>query len=205
MLGIDDGFFLQIPERSKPRILHSAKMVGANDNVYTAEIEDGSVSLAEGQEIFIYYEVRQKFVRHAARISAVFDDEPMLSANFTTVGEPVPAESRQHYRVSTATSKLTVALGNKGDFKLLDVSATGFSILADKPYDIGTTLDTEVRYDGQCYSGKACVQSVRDLSRGRVRHGLHCVDENRSGAGLAKGLQYVTMAIQRKQLRRLAR
>ena len=62
----------------------------------------------------------------------------------------------------------------------------------------------EISEDGRTYTGKACVQSVRDLGGGRTRYGLHCVRYLEAKGTLAEGLQRASMRIQREQLRRLA-
>lgn len=205
MLGIGDGFFIETPAQFTTRILHPAKILGIKDGGYTAEIEEEDVSLEQGAEFLIYFEVRKKFVKQAATIEAVYDDESNPTIKFITVGEPVSGESRQHYRVSTVMSDLTVTLGGETDCKLLNVSATGFSVLATAHYDNGATVDASVCHEGETFSGRICVQSSQLMAKGRIRYGLHCVDKIGSAGNLETGLRQMTMAIQRKQLRRLAR
>ena len=202
MLGIGDGFFIETLTQSTARILHPAKILGTTDVGYVAEIEEASVSLNERAEFFIYFEVKTKFVKQAATIEAVYYDGSSPNIEFVTVGEPMSAESRQHFRVSTVTSELTCSLGGKSGCKLVNVSAIGFSALTTTRHDIGSTVDASVSYEGKAFAGRVCVQSIRSMGGSQIRYGLHCVD----GTGeLEGGLRQMTMAIQRKQLRRLSR
>ena len=50
MLNMDGGFFVQIPNGSK-RILHPATIVGTEDEVHTAELEEQDLPVADDQEI----------------------------------------------------------------------------------------------------------------------------------------------------------
>ena len=43
------------------------------------------------------------------------------------------------------------------------------------------------------------------MAKDQIRYGLHCVDKSGSDGNLETGLRQMTMAIQRKQLRRLSR
>ena len=205
MPGIGDGLFIETRTQSTARILHPAKIVGAKDDGYTVEIEEADVSLAKGAEFQIYFEVHGKFVKQAATIEAVYDDEPDVTIEFITVGEPMSAESRQHFRVSTVTSNLTATFGAQTGCKLLNVSSTGLSVLSTARHEIGSTVDTSVCHEGKTHSGRVSVQGIRSMAKGQIRYGLHCVDGTGSDVNLAEGLRQMTMAIQRKQLRRLSR
>ncbi len=204
MLGIGDGFFIETSTQSTSRILHPAKVLGTKDDGYTAEIEEANVSLAEGAEFLIYFEVKGKFVKQSAKIEALYDDEPNSTIEFITAGEPVSAESRQHFRVSTVMLDLTAALGEQPNCKLLNVSAIGFSVLATAHYGRGATVDASVCHEGKTYSGRVCIQGSRPMHNDQIRYGLHCIDENGTDGNLRDGLRQMTMAIQRKQLRRLS-
>ncbi len=204
MLGIGDGFFIETSTQSTARILHPARILGTKDGGFTAEIEEANVSLAEGAEFLVYFEVKGEFVKQAAKIEAVYDEEPNPTIEFITVGDPVSAESRQHFRVSTVMLELTATLGEHADCKLLNVSAVGFSVLTTAQYDIGSTISASVCQEGETHSGTVCVQSIRLMDKGQIRYGLHCVDSNGSGGTLEIGLRQMTATVQRQQLRRLS-
>lgn len=206
MLGVGNGFYIQTSGGADSRILYPAKLLGGDGSNYSAEIEEQGLTLEEEQNVLVFYEIGQKFVKQAAKITAVSQCEgENPTIGFRSVGEPVSAEGRQHYRVSTAAVDLTAALGVEKQCRLLDVSSIGFSVFATKEHAIGATLDAGLFHRGDFYSGQVCIQSIRDMGDGRIRYGLHCVDDKHTGANLEQGLRTMTMDIQRKQLRRLAR
>ena len=201
MFDIGDGFFLETPTKSKTRILHPAKILGTKEGGYTAEIEEADVPLDERAEFLIYFEVKTKFVKQAATVEAVCADEPNSIIEFVTVGEPAAAESREYFRVSTITLDRTATLGEQTDCKLLNVSATGFSVLSTSRFDIGSMVNASISDEGKSYSGRVCVQSIRLMDKDQIRYGLYCVDGKGSNDDLATGLPEMAIAIQRDQLR----
>ena len=204
MLSIGDGYFIETSTQSTSRILHPAKILGNKDGRYIAEIETASLSFEEGMEFQVYFMPNQEFMKQAARIESVPEVEPTPTIEFITVGEPVSAENRQHFRVSTVMSDLTATLGKQTDCKLLNVSTVGFCVLATAHYDVGSTVTASVTFEGKTYSGRGCVQSIRPMGKGQIRYGVHCVDINGSEGLLEMGLRKLTTTIQRNQLRRLA-
>ena len=205
MLTIDAAFFLQIPGNSKKRILHPAKIVGFTEGLHTAELEEADLPITAEQEILVFYESNHSFLQQPAWVTDVFEGGPKFMSEFTIIGEPMSAENRQTYRVSAVMTGLTVELGEEKKCPLLDISSTGFSLIAGETYEIGNIVDAVVRYDGKEHKGTVCVQSIRPLSEGRIRYGLHCVnDPKQPSGGMSTGLQHVSLSLQREQLRRLA-
>lgn len=204
MLAVGNGFYIQILGESTQRVFHPAKLVGQTGNVCIAVLEEAGLGIEEGLDILIYYNMRSNFVKQAARVDAVIQIEPEPVISFVTVSEPVSAEGREDYRVSTVMADLTVILGDEDACPLQDVSAVGFSAIPGRRYRIGEILDASFVYDGEYYTGKVCVLSIRESDKGRRRYGVHCIDDKKSGGNLLKGLQSMSMAIQRQQLRRLA-
>jgi len=204
MLGIGGAFYLQVPDGHKQRVLHPAKAVGLVDDVYTAELEDPGVGIAEGQELFIYYEAGRDFLQQAAQVLTVFSDELKPTFELKTTGEPASAESRQYFRVSTVTAGLTADFAGEGQCPLLDVSCTGFSVISSRQHAIGSIVEAALTYHGEEYTGKVSVQSARELSKGRIRYGMHCAESKTSAGNMPRGLQLMTLSLQSEQLRRLA-
>ena len=207
MVGIGSGFHLRLPGNSKQRILHSAKvvLVKAMENSYSADVEDVDLAVETGQDLIVYFENNRRFMQQPALVDCLDKAESKLIISFTTTGEPASAESRQHYRVSTVfVSGLTAAIGRKRVSLVVDVGATGFGVIAKEDYCIGNQVDASIEYEGQTYTGKVCIQSVRELCEGRIRYGLQCVSAQTSQGSLTKGLQNMSVKIQREQLRRLA-
>ena len=204
MVGNGSGFHFQLPGKSKQRILHPAKVVGLQDDTYTAEVEEGSLAVECGQDVLIYFEKSREFMQQSARIESVEESQERQMITLTTTGQPVSAESRQCYRVSTVMMELTADLGPEPGCWVLDVSSTGFSVIAAESYSIGNVVDVSIEYGDQSHSGKVSIQSIRELSPGRIRYGLHCTEAMALPGSLAQGLQQMSVQIQRAQLRRMA-
>ncbi|MHC4696774.1 MAG: PilZ domain-containing protein [Planctomycetota bacterium] len=204
MVGIGEGFFVHFPGASQYRVLHPAKIVAINNHVYTAEFGKPEQIVEAEQDILLYYEAVYMFVQQPARVECVAEAVPKLVVRFVTTGEPSSAESREYYRVSTVTSDLVVNVGPEENCKLLDVSVTGLSVIAEGFYGIGRVLDLRIAYDGEEFSGQGCVQSVKQLKDGKTRYGLLCTVDAAAGGDIRRGLRQVTKGIQRQQLRRLA-
>ncbi len=102
-------------------------------------------------------------------------------------------------------NELHAKVGPEADCHLLDVSATGFSFVTENTYPVSAHIDVSIRFEDTDYSGSMRVQGSKPLRRGRNRCGLHCVDDRNTGGNLQQGLQHITMAVQREQLRRMKR
>ena len=88
---------------------------------------------------------------------------------------------------------------------VLDVSATGFAVLAAKQHMVSKVVDTIVCSANENFCGRVRIESVRESNCGRFRYGLHCVDARPSREALRIGLQKISAAVQREHLRRLSR
>jgi len=205
MPTIDETIFVRFQNESKNRILHPVKITetAGSDNL-TVKPEDPELPLEAELEFLLYFEKQRKFMQQPARVEALLEGEQGVVAVLKTVGEPVSAESRQCYRVSTVLSKLTATFGGVDDCSLRDVSVTGFSVLAKKQYKNGQVIDAELRFEGKKYIGKTSIQSVTPMEDGLVRYGVNCVKAAASPTALDKGVQKISMATQRQQLNRLS-
>ena len=205
MLSTKTGIFLQIPDESETRTLHPARVVEVTDGMYTVQVEEKDVPLDAGQVVFIYFEVDQKFMQQSARIDAIMQADPKQVVGLETIGEPLSAENRECFRVSTVMAGLTATVGAEEKCPLLDTSATGCAVLTNFRYSIGSVLEIALPYQGSWFTGKGRVHSVRETSSDRFRIGLACVGDQKAGDELREGLNTITMSIQREQLRRRAR
>ena len=88
---------------------------------------------------------------------------------------------------------------------MVDVSATGFAVIAGKQYKACDIVEATIRFETETFSGRGRIESIRELSAGRFRYGLHCVDGTATDETLRKGLPQISAAVQRQHLRRLAR
>ena len=206
MLSIDTRFFVCVPGESQRRILRPATVVEVNQDIYVAELEEKDIPLGEGQAIVVYYEIRGEFMPQPGTVTACSpaDGQEPDRIGLTTSGRAVSAESRQCYRVSTVTADLAVAVDDDDHCPLTDVSVTGLSFISDNPYEPGNIVPVRLEHDQASFEGSACVQSIKPLGSGRTRYGLYCVEHRADASNLSKGLNQISMAVQRQQLRRLA-
>jgi hypothetical protein len=204
MFNIGDGFFLQRSGPSQSQILHPATVTGTTDDGYDGTTCEG-IELGVGDEIVVFYKLDRSFVKQPARIEAMSEGEEQPTFRFNMLGEPVSAERRQSYRVSTVMTDLKVDFGDEKACPLLDVSAVGFSVMSSVDYGVGKSVRASISFDDERYTGEVFIQGMRELDKDRIRYGVYCLDEGHSGVALKAGLQRLSMYVQRKQLRRLAR
>lgn len=199
------GCFVQAPDESSKRILHSAVIQRFTDDKYTAELQEDAGMLESEQEIFVYYESKNEFMRQPARIEMITVTPSGCTFSFQFTGDAVSAESRQCYRVSTVLAAVTATFGGEKDCPVVDVIATGYGVVATKQYKAMDIVTTTLRFEDQTLSGQGRIQSVRDVGAGRIRYGLLCVNGKSPDETLFKGLQQISAAIQRQHLRHLSR
>ncbi len=199
------GCFVQVPDESSQRALHSAVVQGFANNTYTAELQEDAALLETGQDIFVYYESSGEFTRQSARIDVIADTPSGGTFSFQFTGDAVSAESRQCYRVSTVMAAVTATFGGEENCPVVDVSPTGFAVIATEQYKASDIVEATIRFEGETFSGRGRIESVQELSAGRIRCGLHCLDGKSTDETLSKGLQQISAAVQRQHLRRLSR
>ncbi len=199
------GFYLQISDESEERFLYPATVQEWNENSYTAGLQQDDPAPEAGQEVLIYYEIEREFVKQGARIELVSKMDSTTVFRFELTGDPVSAERRQCDRVSTVMAEVSATFGAEENCPVLDVSATGFAVVASRRYRTATVVDATVHYAGIASSGKGRIESVRELESGRIRFGVHCISDKETGGTLRAGLQEISASVQRQHLRRLKR
>jgi len=204
MLGVDLKVFVQIPGESEQRILHPGTIKGTTEEGYTLQLEEKDLSLDAGQDFLLYFEERREFMQQPARINAIMEGEPSLTIGFATTGDPVSAESRECYRVSTALADYVASVADEPSCKLMDVSVTGFSVIAEKNYSIGQSVPVKLFFENREFTGTVTVQSIKQLPTGKIRTGFYSTDPGVARDSLGRGLQTISMAVQRQHLRRQA-
>lgn len=218
MIRAGDRFYVQIPNQSGKRILHPATVVEHEDSKYTAEVEVSSPPLEAGNDIIIFFELKKEFMQQSGRIDMIKpSDEPTddsvdnssqtnrfqgTTIGFQLVGEPVSAENRQCYRVSTVMVDLTATLEGEANCHLLDISSSGFSLLSTREHAYGSLVEVTLEYGQNKYSGQARIQNIIEHPRGVFRYGLYGIEDKKVDSELTKGRQVISMDIQRLQLRR---
>lgn len=218
MIRAGDRFYVQIPNQSGKRVLHPATVVEHEDSKYTAEVEVSSPPLEAGNDIIIFFELKKEFMQQSGRIDMIKpSDEPTddsvdnssqtnrfqgTTIGFQLVGEPVSAENRQCYRVSTVMVDLTATLEGEANCHLLDISSSGFSLLSSREHAYGSLVEVTLEYGQNKYSGQARIQNIIEHPRGVFRYGLYGIEDKKVDSELTKGRQVISMDIQRLQLRR---
>ena len=204
MLQTESVIFFNIPDVSEERVLHRAKIMTVDENHYTAELEEEGLDLKEEMGLFIYFKTDRQFMRQAARIGSVTAGESHNLVEFETVGEPFSAESRQALRISSVGADLKATFGAEKNCEVVDVSATGFALYATEEHAIDSQVEATLYFEGETFKGFVNIMAVVK-HKGRIRYGVRCSEDPKSGASLKNGLGRITMAIQRKQLARLSR
>lgn len=204
MLKTESYFFLQIPHKSKKRVLHRAKLVSVKGNLYTAELEEGGPGLECEMDFFIYFETDRQFMRQAARIGSVIGTNPRTLVEFETIGDPFSAENRQTLRISSVGADLKATFGAEENCEVVDISPTGFAVYGTEKHDINSRVEATLYFESKAFKGTVSIMAAVKR-KGRIRYGVHCIDAPKTGSSLKKGLGRITMAIQRQQLARLAR
>ena len=218
MINAGDQFYVQMPTQSGERILHPAVVVEHTDSKYTAEVEISSPPLEAGNDIIIFFERMQEFMQQSGRIDMIKPSEVPTDDSktppgesekpagtvigFQLVDEPVSAENRQCYRVSTVMVELTATLDGEENCHLLDISSSGFSLLSTREHAYGSLVDVTLEYGQNKYSGQARIQNIIEHPRGVFRYGLYGIEDKKTESELGKGRQIISMDIQRLQLRR---
>lgn len=211
MLNMGTKMFLQIPDNSKKGLLYPSVIAEKDNDVYTSDFEkevefnlEQDFLFVAGMEIFVYHEIQQEFMKQAATVEEIIPTEFLPSICFRTTSEPVSAENRQCYRVSTVMSEMYAKFGSEDRCSLLDVSATGFAVSACQGYNIGEIVETTLYFEDQKFDGTSSIQSVFELAPDRFRYGMLCCNDKNEGENLQKGLEQICFAVQRQQLKRLS-
>ena len=195
---------MQIPHELGRRELHPGTVIEVEEREITAELKTEAFRAKANQEVFVYHEKESELMKQAAVVDEHLAVETPPIVRFHTTGEAVSAENRQGCRVSTLTAELVARLGTEEGCPLLDVSATGFALIAKQRYEVGNHVPVTLYYKNESYSGIGCVQNIRKLSQERIRYGFRGVDDPEAAGDLLKGLTLIHSIAQREQLRRLA-
>ncbi len=204
MFRIGNEIFLQAATEAKRRVLHAAKVVGVTDEQYQIWMEEPPIDIETDLELLVYYHHKRDFLKVPATVVGDVQTEPETVFTIDVTGAPVSADQRECYRASTVVAGYEIQFGKHDDCKIMDVSATGFAVTTTQLYVVANTVPASLEHEGVVYSGKVCVQSIRELGKGQIRYGVSCLDEKPSGTNLLAGIQKFSLHVQREQARRLA-
>lgn len=154
----------------------------------------------------MYFSGKTEFLQQVGCIKEIIEaeegsDEGPLFV-IAPVGDPISAESRQTYRVSTISANLEARVGEEENLQVQDLSSTGFAVLAGDDYQLGQTVEVGIAHDDQQCHGRASVQSVRPMGPRRIRYGLRAIEDDPHTGEFLQVLQQISLAVQREQLQR---
>ncbi len=185
--------------------LQPAVVVERLDAVCTVElVEPGDAPPMPGDEITLYFDLKGRFSEQRAKVERCVDEPTRCVVGVLLLDEPTPSENRQSFRVSTATGGIVASFNKGKDCPVVDVSFTGFAVVSDRKYEVGTSVSVSIRYENATHAGSAVIKSASPVFPDKTRYGLH-VPAERGPNSLQKGLQAIASSIQRRQLQRLAR
>ncbi|MBN1845314.1 MAG: PilZ domain-containing protein [Sedimentisphaerales bacterium] len=198
--------FLHVPDNSQQRILHPATVIQVENELITAAMTEPDFQIEPESDVFVFHEILREFMQQSVRVAEFapgeYEEPPQVK--FVTTSLPVSAESRQYYRVCTLIAELMIQVGDETNCPLLDVSVMGLASIASQTHPVGRQLEIRIPFEDREFFGKASVMSIRPMRSGKTRYGFLCCDAKQGGGNLPQGLQYISTAVQRQQLRRLA-
>lgn len=198
MLRPDTTVFFRVPDISPLRILYPAAITGQKNDTYQAvfrKAPDKKLNLAPGEKFFIYYHLYGEFVQQTARLNAVSTDAPRTVVVFITLGEPVTAERRQCRRYALPDKSLSVLIDSRTNCRLFDISAAGFAIVTAAALKSDQRVMVSLAFRGQSFHGRAVVRHAGELPGGKIRYGLHALEDESDHARIQEGLLLITEAI----------
>jgi hypothetical protein len=200
MLSINCECFLLIPNEQNERLLLPGKVVQLNDANAIVKF-DQPITLKAGDESTIFAQWRDKFLQQGVKIqTAAMNDDPS-TIELSRVGEPVSAEGRGSYRVSVAIAMIYGTVDGQKHCHVVDISPEGCAVVCTQPLIIGQTVPVQFEYQNVVVEGLLKVQTLKNLSSGKMRFGLLANEKN---SPARKALQKLTVLMQRLQLQRLA-
>lgn len=200
MLTPNAPCFLAVPNPENTRTLIPGKVQQVNGQ-NCAVVFDEKVGVPAGAEVTLYADLHGKFHQQAAKVTALLASVPNPILQFTTVGEPVSAESRGAFRVGVVSQNITLTVGKKQAI-LADISPDGMAIITDQPLTVGTSVDIDLKIESVFAKGSLRVQTEKKTPGGQLRYGLFAAD--RKGQ-MRKSLEALSALMQRRQLQRMAR
>jgi len=183
-------------------LLRLSTVTEVGDQSFTVVFGEDPISLEVDQELFCFFDREREFVQQRVRVIDVVAEEPRLVARLRPLGDPISAESRQTSRVPTPSASILAEVGEERDLSVEDVSSTGFAVIASGSHAIGTTFPVSISFEGDIYSGVASIQSVRELSPGRMRYGFRALEEGSDAGDLLDGLRQINLAAEHQSAKR---
>ena len=188
------------------RRLRRSVVVDASADEFAIQFVAEPFAFEQDQEVLMYFNGKREFMQQIGRVSEIVQpeegaEEP-VTFSIAPVGDPISAESRQNYRVSTISTDLEARVGEEEHVQVQDLSSTGFAVLASEAYQIGQTMEVSIAHEDEQCHGIAAVQSIREFGPGRIRYGMRAIEEDPHTGEFLQVLQRISLAVQREQLQR---
>ncbi len=200
MLSTNSACFVSIPNPQNKRVLIPGRVSRLEENRAFADFDE-SIAVQDGSELTLYAEWRGKFYQQPARLVSRSTADGATIVEIERLGEPVNCESRSIYRVSVASQGLFAIVDRQSNCVLTDISSEGVSIIARKPLEVGRAVKVMFTVEGTKIDGELRVQTEKKLANGTLRYGLYAAEKR---SALRKGLETLSIQLQRLQLRRLS-
>ena len=188
------------------RRLRRSVVVDASADEFAIQFVAEPFAFEEDQEVLMYFNGKREFMQQVGRIKGIETpeegSEDPITFTIEPVGDPISAESRQNYRVSTISADCAARVGGEENLQVQDLSATGFAVLAAEEYQLGQTIEVSIAHGEEQCHGIASVQSVREFGPGRIRYGRRAIEEDPHTGDFLQVLQRISLAVQREQLQR---
>ena len=213
MFKIGDDILFQEPAVSGRRLRRSVVVETAEDTI-SVRFVGKPFEFAVDQEVLMYFTPKREFMQQIGRITAIeVADTPVNPEEnavedggpifvLEPIADPISAESRQYYRVSTISARIEARFGKGAKLQVQDLSATGFAVLSDERFSVGQLVDVAIRHEDEACHGKVSIQSYRELESGKLRYGLRAIEEDPHARNFLKTLHHISLAVQREQLAR---
>lgn len=217
-LEVSEYLFVRDNRKTGGEELVPGRILWTDAALVAAQFEAARINSESESDVLMFFHLNGTFVQQAASISGVTELTPVnvasegesekmdvRSASEKVIvalerrGEPVSAENRECFRLRNPSLDIDVNINGDANCALTDISQTGMAVICGTRYERGTILETYVHYEGLTVEGPARIQSVKELRTGRFRYGLLGIERS-----MQRNCASLAMAVQRKQLRRLA-
>ena len=191
----------QEPTCTTRRLRRSVVVEAASDTFSIRFVAD-AFAFEVDQEVLMYFNGKTEFMQQVGCVKEIIEADEGPTFLIDPVGDPISAESREHYRVSTISANLEARVGGEENLQVQDLSSTGFAVLAGEDYQLGQVIEVGIIHGEQQCHGQASVQSIRPLGPHRIRYGLRAIEDDPHTGEFLQVLQQISLAVQREQLQR---
>ena len=191
---------LMIPSASNKRVLHPGIVLESAAPHVICQLEE-VISPEPGSNLIAFGLLKDQFHQQAVRVVAYRPTPKSPIIELLCTGDPVSAEQRQVYRVSAASLDVRAKVGKEPSCLVVDISAEGFGAIVATEHQLGSIVQVLFSVDEHTMNAAVRVQTVRQRGDGKYRCGFLVAEK---GNPARKALNSMSLAMQRRQLRRMA-